>query len=63
MVGLKVFKYISVIDLLSVIPFLMEVRNIIPLVAVLLFLLIIGVLCLLYFQINNEDNFIGDVPI
>jgi len=27
------------------------------------FLLIIGVLCLLYFQINNDDNFIGDVPI
>ena len=27
------------------------------------FLLIIGVLCLLYFQVNNDDNFIGDVPI
>ena len=27
------------------------------------FLLIIGILCLLYFQINNDDNFIGDVPI
>jgi len=27
------------------------------------FLYVIGVLCLLYFQVNNDDNFIGDVPI
>ena len=27
------------------------------------FLFIVGVLCLLWFQTNNKDNFIGDVPV
>ena len=40
--GLKIFRYISIIDLLSIVPFLMEVRNIIPIMAVSLFLVIIG---------------------